>query len=297
MRILDNFFDRHRLPRRCRSRCTPWQNHLLLAVTLLACSLTLAFVARAATDKGSADLELLAQWSLNHGSYLIDVGKYLEALEAFDTSFESSANATTKVRALLHRAMTLATFLDAPEGALKVYRRIEKDFPDHAETGRYRESLLLFDIERYKQAASTLTAYLRDYPAGRFRFQAEAILEQAQAHIKAGAPPIEVPEVPPRKPKQEKPVTVPEKPEPPSDEVKPVARLPVVRVLLYRKTKEVRLEGKDMVLLSGNTKLWQGNKVTLRAKGGKVDVPGKGRVGAEVTLQAQGPRECSGEWR
>ena len=36
------------------------------------------------SDASQPNLELLARWSLNHGSYLLDVGKYLEALEAFE---------------------------------------------------------------------------------------------------------------------------------------------------------------------------------------------------------------------
>ncbi len=227
------------------------------------------------SETSQQDLELLAQWSLNHGSYLIDVGKYLEALEAFDTSYESSTSETTKVRALLHRAMTLAVFLDAPEDALRIYRRIQKHYPDHAETGRYRESLLLFDLERYRQAVAILEAYLRAYPSGRYRFQAEALLDQARINVRALSP----------KPEKRK-VPIKKRPKP---EEKRVVEVPTVRVLLYRKAKEVQLQGKGLQLIRENGVLWKGTKAKLKIRDGQIAMSATARIDGDAQFQAQGP--------
>jgi len=131
-----------------------------------------------ATDSEETNLEFLAQWSLNHGSYLLDVGKYLEALEAFDSALESSTKPSTQSTALLYRALALSTFLDDPDQALEVYKQVQKKFPAQAETAAYREGLLLFDLSRYSEARRILGGYLKAYPDGRYRFQVEALLEQ-----------------------------------------------------------------------------------------------------------------------
>ncbi len=39
-------------------------------------------------NKETLAQERLAQWNINYASYLIDVGKYLDALEAYNTAFE-----------------------------------------------------------------------------------------------------------------------------------------------------------------------------------------------------------------
>ncbi len=122
--------------------------------------------------------ERLARWHINYASYLIDVGKYLEALENYETAFEISHHRSIKVEALLAKAALLSTFLDAPEEALKVYQQIEKEYPEKAEIAIYRQGLLLFDIGRTKEAKKVLEKYLKLYPEGSFRFQAEALLER-----------------------------------------------------------------------------------------------------------------------
>src|SRR5687767_3483820 len=59
------------------------------------------------------DALYFARWNINYGEYLLDVGKYLEALEAFQTAFEATPNPQIQVDAALRRASTLATYLDA----------------------------------------------------------------------------------------------------------------------------------------------------------------------------------------
>jgi len=218
---------------------------------------------QAETTPQEPNLELLAQWSLNHGSYLLDIGNYLEALEAFDTSLESSARPEVQTRALLSRAMTLATFLDAPDQAIEVYRRIRREYPKQAENATYREGLLLFDMTRYKVAISALEGYLRDYPKGRFRFQAEALLDQSRAEL-------------------EKVRSVPH---PPDTTIKQ----PRVRVLLFRKAPEVRLQGKGIQLTLGNIQYSGADNYMLAAENGQVRLAGSRRSSGTVEVRAQGP--------
>ncbi len=134
--------------------------------------------------------EHLARYHMNLAGYLIDIGKYFEALESYKTAAETTANDDTKIQALLSKATLLTSFLDAPDEALKVYQQISKGGTASAEMAQYREGLLYFDLKRYKEADATLRGYLRKYPSGRFRFQAEAVAGEVAKILKTGPAPV-----------------------------------------------------------------------------------------------------------
>ena len=167
-------------------------------------------------DEDRLSAERFAQWNLNYASYLIDVGKYLEALDAYNTAYEVTTYRKTKFRALLYKANLLATFLDAKEEALKIYDQIIKKYPEGEEIALYRKGLLLFDMEKWQDAIKVLSTYLQKYPQGRFSFQAEVLLEKAKK-------------------------TIPPPPPPPT-------KKPKVRVLLYRKVNRVIISGKNLTI-------------------------------------------------
>ncbi len=168
-------------------------------------------------DQQTLAAERLAKWNINYASYLIDVGKYLDALDAYNTAFEVTPFKQTKLKVLLYKANLLATFLDAEGQAIGIYNKIIKDYPEGEEIALYRKGLLLFDMNRYKEAACVLSSYLKKYPHGKFRFQAEVLFDRAK---KASIPP-------PIKPELEK-------------------KAPNVRVLLQRKAKVIKIQGKDL---------------------------------------------------
>ena len=132
-----------------------------------------------------------ARYDINEAAYLIEVGKYMEALENYQSALELSVIPKTRIDALLSKATLLSAFLDAPEKALEVYRKVSQKYPQAAEIGRYREGLLLFHLDRLDEAKPVIENYLKAYPEGKFRFQAEALLEQIKK-----APPK--PALPPR---------------------------------------------------------------------------------------------------
>ena len=173
-----------------------------------------------------------ARYDINYASYLIEVGKYMEALENYETAIELTSVEKTKIDALLAKATLLSAFLDAPEEALKTYREVYKKYPQAAEIALYREGLLLFHLNRPDEAKEILKEYLTRYPRGRFLFQTEALLEQIKK-IVPPAPPPPVPKPPVPKP----PVVKPPKPKP------PVVEQPEVRVRLCRTTGEATIKG------------------------------------------------------
>ena len=168
------------------------------------------------------ETERLARWYINYASYLIDVGKYMEALENYETAYEISKHPKIKVEALLGKAMLLATFLDAPEAALKTYRLIAEKYPDKAELALYRQALLLYQLERYSESKRVLLKYQRSFPSGRFRFQVEALLKEIER-------------------------AVPAKPKPSRPEMERVP-VPVLRVRIGRPTKRVILGARRLCI-------------------------------------------------
>ncbi len=122
--------------------------------------------------------EQQARYYINYAGYLIDVGKYLEALESYNSAEEVTTVPKTRIDALLGKASLLSSFLDAPEDAVKVYRDVQQNYPQGAEIAQYREGLLLFDMEDFKKAKSTLRNYLAAHPQGKFRYQTEALLNE-----------------------------------------------------------------------------------------------------------------------
>jgi len=221
--------------------------------------------------------EQLARWHINYASYLIDVGKYLEALENYHTAIEVTALRKTKTDAMLAKATLLSSFLDADEEALKVYQEVGRNFPEGAEIAIYREGLLLFELNRFEEAAEAFKSYNARYPAGRFQFQAEVLMEKVKDAL-AKAPPSQIAMVPVPEPAA-KPIPQPEPaaepgpgqkpavvkttpaPEPskpvvtpptpaPTPAVKPVSGqkvpIPELRVRISRGASELILSGKDI---------------------------------------------------
>jgi stage II sporulation protein D len=168
------------------------------------------------------------------------------------------------VRALLHRALTLATFLDAPEQALAEYRQIQQDFPQHAEVSHYREGLLLFDLGRYRDAVVSLQRYLRDYAKGQFSVQAEVLLERARAEAARAVPPAPAP-------------------------APHMVKLPQVRVLLVRRANTIEVAGEKLRLRAGQRELQAGEHAQLTTDGGQIVALDGQALGTEVRVTAASP--------
>ena len=71
--------------------------------------------------QSNSQIEAQARWHINYGHYLIEVGKYLEALEYFDTAFDLSSTSATITDALSAKANLLALYLKAQAIAARTY--------------------------------------------------------------------------------------------------------------------------------------------------------------------------------
>jgi stage II sporulation protein D len=131
----------------------------------------------------------VARWNQSHGEYLIDIGEYLEAIEAFDTAIEMADVPEVRLEAQLQKATVLAVFLDAPEDAIRVYDEVIASAPRSAaaETATFQAGMVLFDDGQHGRAAEYFERYLREYPAGKSRGTAEFLLPRSRAQAAAAA--------------------------------------------------------------------------------------------------------------
>lgn len=147
----------------------------VLAVFLCILMTSSAYAARTYSPVDLED-QAQAQWHINYASYLIDVGKYFEALEQYDTAIDYSPVAKTRVNAMFGKAMVLSTFLDAPEKAADLYRMVGRNYPDFSETALYRLGFLYYQMDKFDKSRAVFNQYLRYFPKGKFRYQAEAVM-------------------------------------------------------------------------------------------------------------------------
>ncbi|WP_419783416.1 SpoIID/LytB domain-containing protein [Maridesulfovibrio sp.] len=215
-----------------------------------------------------------AQWHINYASYLIDIGKYFEALEQYDTAIDYSPVAKTRVHAMFGKAMVLSTFLDAPEKAADLYRMVGRNYPDYADTALYRLGFLYYQMNRYDRANAVFRQYLRYFPKGKFKFQAEAVISSMKAKEE------QKPEVKPdEKPDQK----IPEK----------IGKEPALRVCLSRKVKSMTVisgSGKDKICTD---ELGCGRKYKVGMSGNKLTLDGKVVSATRIKFKSKGALKVS----
>lgn len=145
----------------------------------------------------------VGRWNLSHGRLLVDIGSYLEAIEAFDTANEMSPDSDVRSEALLQKASVLALFLDEPDQSIAVYDEILAHYPGSpaAESAMLRAAMMSFDRHDCARLARYLNDYLANYPEGQSRSTAELLLARCEgAGAGGGARPTEPPPSLPRAP-------------------------------------------------------------------------------------------------
>lgn len=212
--------------------------------------------------------EYLAQWHINYATYLIDVGKYLEALESYNTAYEATPNNQIRATVLIHKANLLATFLDADGEAIKIYDELIKDYPEKTEIALYQKGFLLFDLKNYKESQKVLTEYFKKYPKGKFRFRVEVLIENIKKEEAVPPPPKPIP----------LPTPIPPQPT--------ITERPVIRVLLYRSAPSLIINGKGIKI--NNAKYLAGDEVVFVLRDGKI-VAGEDVFNPDVVISVETP--------
>lgn len=233
---------------------------LLLVVTILSVSIIIPFNILAEDIKEAqgqgVSPDYRAQWNINYASYLIDVGKYLPALEAYETAFEATNSEVIRGTILMDKASLLSLYLDASTDALKIYDMIIKGYPQKTESALYQKGLLLFDKGYSKDAIMVFQTYLNRYPSGRFRYSASTLYRLARKEtitpfiIKEGTKIEE----------------------------------PYVRVLLIRNVDTVELSGREIMI---NGRPYPDRRLSISAKNREISV-GDNLFSETITVKSSG---------
>ena len=235
---------------------TPRVIHRLYAVGLML----LAWSNVAQSEAVPFTSAYVARWNLDNGSYLVDTGQYLEAIEAFDTAIEMAESDEVRAEGLLLKGSVLSVFLDAPEDAVKAYDTVVTRYPTaaDAEPALFQAGMVLFDAGEFRRAAAYFERYVQRFPKGVSAASAEFLLKQSRA--KFSEPPVVA--------------TVP----PPSA---------MVRIRILKGADEVSVSSAGV--LSTSPQVASGSRITLRARSGLV-VGGSSREGLrEVVITAEKP--------
>ena len=167
-----------------------------------------------ATLFAKIDTEAYSRWLLNKGDLLVDKGKYLEAIEAYDSSIETTNNKKIKIDATLRRVNVLLLYLDQKKEAKENLYKIYKNYPTskEAEYALYNIAMIEKDLNTTK-AKLLFKEYTKKYPNGKYLFQAKYFIKYLKEPIK------------------------------PTPTIQKLIKTPYIRVLLKKNIKIVNLKG------------------------------------------------------
>jgi tetratricopeptide (TPR) repeat protein len=123
--------------------------------------------------------DICARWNINHGHYLADSGKYQDALNTLQISLDLTLVPEIRADAHMERGAVYARFLNNPELALAEYLLVLEEYPrlPQAETAMFNTAQTLAELGFYEQARVRFEQYLKEYPVGRHRSNAETLLK------------------------------------------------------------------------------------------------------------------------
>jgi len=129
------------------------------------------------TDSGKIS-DIIARWNINHGHYLADSGKYNDALHVFQIALDLTKIPEIRADSLMERGAVYARFLSNPELALAEYLLVLEEYPKlpQAETALFNAAQTLVELGFTGQAKIRFEQYLKEYPAGKHKDNAETLL-------------------------------------------------------------------------------------------------------------------------
>lgn len=130
------------------------------------------------TDSGKI-ADICARWNINHGHYLADSGKYQDALNVFQIALDLTKVEAVRADAHMERGAVYARFLSNPELALAEYLLVLEEYPalPQAEFALFNAAQVLTEMGFTAQARIRFEQYLKQYPQGKHRSNAETLLQ------------------------------------------------------------------------------------------------------------------------
>jgi len=214
-----------------------------------------------------------ARFNLGYGDYLVEIGQYLQALEAYQAVVDL-ADGPERAEAHLKKAQMLTGYLDDPEGAIREYRQvlaIENSRASDQEIARFQIGLQLLGQQRHAEAAAEFETYLQLYPDGDRAGSAAQLLALSRHYQADSAPPAD---------SRQTLFALP-------------VELPKVRVRLLKGSRRLAITSAARLrVMAGSGEVLQlpgGEALRLRADGGKVLVQGWSEVADRLEIQADEP--------
>src|SRR3972149_291055 len=123
---------------------------------------------------------ILARWNINYGHYLVDSGKYKEALEVFQIAADLTDVPEMGAESRIQRGSVFSRNLSLYPEALKEYQLILDKYPQlpQAENALFSIGIIYKDMGDREKAKSYLQKYLKQYPQGKHIYTVETLINE-----------------------------------------------------------------------------------------------------------------------
>src|SRR3989337_15029 len=123
---------------------------------------------------------ILARLNINYGHYLVDSGKYKEALEVFQIAADLTDVPEMGAESRIQRGSVFSRNLSLYPAALKEYQLILDKYPQlpQAENALFSIGIIYKDMGDREKAKSYLQKYLKQYPQGKHIYTVETLINE-----------------------------------------------------------------------------------------------------------------------
>jgi stage II sporulation protein D len=106
--------------------------------------------------------------SFDRAADLLRKGQYTDALDLYQTLADNADTPNMTAQALLLKATAIGLYLNQPDSALSLLRKIRADYPDSpaAADALFHEGMMLYEQQHYRAAHNTFSLYMDQYPKG-----------------------------------------------------------------------------------------------------------------------------------
>lgn len=133
----------------------------------------------------SANNELYTRFLINEGDLWVDKGRYLEALDNYDSAFLSSKSPYVQLDSQIKKANVLFMYLLKPQKAYKILIKAYNLYPDlpNSEYALFYSAMIIKDTNP-AEAKKIFEKYINRYSNGKFLFQAKFFYKRLKGGYK-----------------------------------------------------------------------------------------------------------------
>ncbi len=126
--------------------------------------------------------DIIARWNLNYVNYLIDKGRFEEAMKALQIAYLFATIRDVKAEAMVQRAIIASKFLDNYNEAARELDMVIDRFKDTKfyETALYQRGFIDFVRKNYRSSREFFERYKREFPSGKFISNINLLLKKMQ---------------------------------------------------------------------------------------------------------------------